>query len=128
MTSLVSLLLSFRPADIVQIWRVPVAKVLRAHLLGLSTATLILALTLGLHAEALAAVLGWQTVVVLFLLFAGGTWLGGLFVLLTFITFLVTTPASTLGATFVSAFVVLCRVYFAGYLGGAVLGILYNDI
>jgi len=128
MISLIRLLLSlFRPKRIIQIRRMPLTPNLRIHLLGLTLAFVVALAGISLSAGALFTSVAWYVTAILILLFALGTYIGGPFVLLAAILFLLPgTPSSP--PTFFSLFHALAKWYFIGYGFGAILAIFYNDL
>jgi len=126
---MVSLILWFRRLflKVVRIWRMPPLPNLRAHLLGLTIGLVLAVLLLGLDYGRVAADFAWFTPILLFFIFAFGTYFGGPFVVLTAILFFwpYTPPATP---TFYSTFHWLAEWYFLGYAVGAVFATFYNDL
>jgi len=126
MVSLIRLL--FRPFfKVIRIWRMPPLPNLRAHLFGLTIGLVLAVLLLGFDYGRVAADFAWFTPILLFFIFAFGTYLGGPFVVLSAILFFwpYTPPATS---TFYSTFHGLAEWYFIGYAFGVVFATFYNDL
>lgn len=129
MVSLITFLLNLiKREKVVKIRRFPPAKVIRAHLAGLTFGFIASLLAIAIHYPDLFAQHPWYVPVLLSIGFALGTLIGGVFVLLVFLDFLL---FRWLGGTVAGLYGLVHTMadgYMWGYFAGAVFGTLYNDL
>lgn len=123
------ILIKRRKSDgIIKFWRLPPTKTLRAHLFGLTLASVGAFFTIILDHAALFQGLPWYVSPLAIGIFILGTYLGGPFVSLTAILFFFTSRQPEAPPQFFSSVAVVAAWYFLFYAIGAVFPTLYNAL
>lgn len=117
-----------RRDGIIQIWRLPPTKTLRANLFGLTLALVGAFYTIILDHTALFQGLPWYAAPLAIGIFILGTYVGGPFVILTAILFFFTSKLPEVPPQFFSSSAVVAAWYFLFYAIGAVFPTLYNAL
>lgn len=125
MVSLIMLIVNLiNPKRIVQVRRMPAAKALRAHLLGLTLGFVLVSTNIAFAFDEASVVAN----ILMLLWFALTTYFRGLFLLISLISLLVLGMLSVLIPAVSSTFLNHLLWYFTGYLCGGVLATVYNDL
>ena len=125
MVSLISIILNlFGKRNIIQIRRLPPIKVLRAHQLGLTLALFCAILAIILNFTSLFTGLPLYISLLFIVIFALGTIMGSPFIIIVALYLLFYDGTAGIWATLYTTL----KWYIAGYVFGAILAILYNDL
>lgn len=116
-----------RRDDIIQVWRLPPTKTLRAHLFGSTLGLIGAFFIIVLDHPTLFGGLAWYAALVAIGIFILGTYLGGAFVILTAILFFLKAILPT-GPLIFSSLTTIAVWYFIFYAIGAVFTTLYDAL